>query len=875
MEERTEMNQTDFTENGKRGRLKIFFGCAAGAGKTYSMLEAGQQARKKGVDVVVGYLEEHDRPETLAQAKGLEWLPPAVLKQGPVRLKEMDLDAVLERKPALALVDEMAHTNASDCRHLKRYQDIQELLVNGIDVYTTLNVQHLESLNDLVASITGIHVSERIPDDLFDLADQVELVDIEPDDLLERLAEGKVYHPDQAKLARDNFFTPENLMALREIALRRCADRSGRHQAVSGPRDHILVCLSSSPSNARIIRSAARMAQAFDGRFTALYVETPDSGDMSESNQNRLQENMRLANRLGADIQSVYGENIAGQIGEYARVCHVSKIVIGRQGIRSAFAGQVPLAEKLSEAAPDAEIFIIPDPDEEGARMQRKRSDARKKLRLSFGHLLKLVLIGVSACLAAWLASSLGFSETSLLAIFVFAIILQAMLSRTLAEAALSSAVSLLLFAYFFAEPAFSLDLIDQGYLIAFLILVLCSVMTARISIRQKNAAEISARSAAQASMLFEAGQNLQEMDDDEKLGAFITRQVADFLNRKTVFYPIKNGSLGKPIYSAEPGVFSSQKEKAVALWTLKNNKRAGASTDTLSAARTLCLAIRHRGQVYGVLGIDLEGRTLSADQNTLLLSLLGQAALAMENEKIAREKEENAVLARQQQIRASLLRSISHDLRTPLTTISGSADLLLHQDPNEKTRKQLEKTIYEDAVWLRDTVENLLSLSRMEEGSLQLNLEVLDIEEVIEEALKHASPKKNEHPIQVSVEGLCLSRLDGKLAVSMMINLINNALQYTEPGTPIEISARIDGDSLDLAVADRGRGIGKKQAEHLFEPFAIGHTKISDACRSMGLGLSLVKNVVDIHHGTIEYKDNRPGARFEIRLPADMMNSN
>lgn len=853
----------------KKGKLKIFFGYAAGTGKTYAMLEAGKAALDKGMDVVIGYLEPHERSETLKKAEGLEWLPPKMLQEGLLQVSEMDTDAVIERKPQLALVDELAHTNAKSCRHVKRYQSIQELLMNGIDVYTTVNVQHLESLNDIVASITGIMVSERIPDDVFDLADQVELVDIETDDLLERLREGKIYREDQAGLASQNFFTVENLQALRELALRRMAERVNRSESFSKAADHVLVCLSSSPSNPGIIRSAARMAQAFQSRFTALYIQTPAEQEWEEADRARLQENMRLANRLGASIESAYGEDIALQIGEFARLSHVTKIVLGRQGRKSAFSLKLPLPDQLAEQAPNAEIFIIPD-----TQILREKHKARRDLKK---RLQPLGRISVQAAILAaafglsFLMQAAGFSETSILMVFVFAIITAGLLSTKMVQAVISTLAGLLLFGFVFASPSFSLLLQDPQYFLIFLVLCILALVTARISIAQKNQASASAKAAALNALLNEASQNLQEMDLDQDIYRMITREAASFLNKDVAVYPNENGTLGKPVFSAEPGVFISSKEQAVARWTLANNKRAGAFTDTLSAARGLYLAIRYKQKVYGVIGIDLDHHPLEADQNTFLLSMLGQCALALENHANAAEKEKKTVEAEQEKLRASLLRSISHDLRTPLTTISACAQMLLGQECTRQQEKILNQTIYDDSLWLKDTVENLLALTRLEDQSLHINKEVIDLEEAVDEALAHCSPLKSEHPVHTEIEDFCYGELDGKLIVQMLVNLINNAIFHTVSGTPITIACHRlrEENMVEIRVCDQGKGIPKEQREHLFEPFGSSHTTISDSTRRMGLGLSLVRSIAEVHGGNVEYLDNHPGACFRVFLPA------
>lgn len=403
-----------------RGHLKIFFGYAAGVGKTYAMLKAAHAAKRRGLDIVVGYVEPHTRPQTLALLDGLEQLPTLTVSHKGISLHEFDLDGAIKRAPQLILVDELAHTNAEGCRHSKRYQDVEELLRAGIDVYTTVNVQHIESLNDMVASITGVTVRERVPDHLFDDADQVELVDIEPEELIDRLHAGQIYQEAQANRALEHFFSIENLTALREIALRRCADRINKmSEKVKSARgsgyftdEHILICLSSSPTNAKIIRTAARMADAFKGSLTALFVETPEFASMSEANKQQLRSNIHLAQQMGAAIETVYGDDIAFQIAEFARLSGVSKIVMGRASARRKFFGKPSLTERLTNAAPNLDIYIIPDKATTAYR-RPKRTQA-KPLHFSWADLLKTLLI-LAACTAiGYLFELLGFSEANI-----------------------------------------------------------------------------------------------------------------------------------------------------------------------------------------------------------------------------------------------------------------------------------------------------------------------------------------------------------------------------------------------------------------------------------------------------------------------------
>lgn len=855
----------------KMGKLKIFFGYAAGVGKTYSMLEAGHEARNKGIDVVIGYLEPHARKDTMAKAKGLEEISKLTIEHNGLPLKEMDLDAVLERKPQLALVDELAHTNARGVRHSKRYQDVKELLQNGIDVYTTVNVQHLESLREVVAAITGVQVAERIPDDIFDLADQVELIDIEPKELLERFAEGKVYQKHQANVARQNFFTLDNLTALREIALRRCADRVNQQQPFSGVRDHILVCLSSSPSNAAIIRAAARMAQAFHGQFTALYIQSPQSDELEDEDAARLEENMRLANRLGARIETVFGENIARQIGEYAKVSRATKIVVGRYGRKSAFLHPSSLTDQLSESAPNAEIFIIPDPQQKQKAHQPRHFSLKMEEML---HTLFYILVPLGlASLICFGLQNRGISEANLFAIYICSILLTSVFSRSIPVAGINAFLSILVFRYCFAFPQYSLDVLDEGYLLSFVLVFALSLLIANIADKSHKQQKFTARAAARSSLLYETGQNMLQADTDDQIISQTVRQLHDLTGKDVVFYPNDQAKLGKPVCSEHPETFENGKEQAVALWVLKNNKRAGATTDTLSGARCLYLAVRHKTSVHGVVGIDLKGEKLSPDETSVILSILGQAALCLENNENARASNENALKSQQEHLQVNMLRSISHDLRTPLTTISASADMLLDPECSRQNRAKLTQTIYDDSIWLKDTVENLLALTKLEDGSVALHRELVDIEEAAAEAIKHVHPAGKERTIQlIPSKEDAFVQADGKLLVQLFVNLIDNALKYTPSGTPIEVEIRVTNNEVQVDVADRGPGISPAEKEHLFEPFTTSHNDIVDSKRSLGLGLSLCKSIMDVHGGTIEVLDNHPGARFRISLQREVI---
>ena len=871
----------------KRGRLKVFFGYAAGVGKTYAMLKAAHSAKSRGIDVIAGYIEPHVRPQTAALINGLECLPNLVTEYNGITLSEFNLDAALARHPQLILVDELAHTNASVCRHTKRYQDIQELLNSGIDVYTTVNVQHIESLNDTVASITGIMVHERIPDSVFDNAGQVELVDIEPQELIERLQSGNVYKSVQAEHAIENFFTVENLTALREIALRRCADRVNlltetvrmKSHSDYHTDEHILVCLSSSPSNAKIIRTAARMANAFKGAFTALFVETPDFQTMAEDDVRRLRSNMRLAEQLGAKIETVYGEYVSYQIAEFARLSGVSKIVIGRSATtRKGIFSKPTLTEKLIAIAPNLDLHIIPDTDSSSSVYRAKKARKKSKMVFSVYDILKSIVILILASCIGIIFRYMGFAEANIITVYVLSVLITSVVTKHRVYSLISSIVSVLVFNFFFTEPQFTLMAYDKGYPITFIIMFLAAFLTSSLAVKLKNQARQSAKVAYRIKVMFDTNQLFQQAKDKNEIVSATANQLIKLLGKDIVFYLTENEKISEPyvftvLNNKTNKEITSTKEKAVAEWEKKNNKHAGATTETLSNAKCLYLSIRVNSRVYGVIGIYIGEKVLDSFEKSILLSILGECALSLENEKNAREKEKAAVLAKNEQLRANLLRAISHDLRTPLTSISGNASNLLSNGNSfdETTKKQLYTDIYDDSMWLINLVENLLSATRLDEGKLNLNITEDLVDDVISEALHHVERKSVEHHISVqSNEDYLLAKMDAKLIVQVIINIIDNAIKYTPKGSDILIKTWKQGDKAMISIADNGDGIPDDMKARIFDMFYSGANKIADSRRSLGLGLSLCRSIVNAHGGKIAVSDNTPhGTVFIITLPA------
>lgn len=876
------------TEQPGQGRLKIFFGYAAGVGKTYAMLEAALRVRDAGVDVVAGYIEPHTRPETMTLLDGLERLPVLELPYKGILLKEFDLDAALRRRPQLILVDELAHTNAGGSRHVKRYQDVQELLRSGIDVYTTVNVQHLESLNDKVAAITGVTVTERVPDSVFDSAAQVELVDLEPSDLLERLRAGKIYRPQQAGRALEHFFTEKNLAALREIALRRTADRLDAAPRINGEErvnagEHILICLSSSPSNAKVIRTAARMARAFHGAFTALFVETPEFASLSEEDKNRINANIRLAEELGARITTTYGVDPAVQIAEYARISGISKIVLGRSPRRRGLRSSKNLVERLNELAPDVDTYIIPD-QRTGTRSARGSKHKPGQERLSIADILKTLGVLALCTLGGYFFSSLGISDTNIILLYLLGVLVISMVTTGRSYSFLSSGLSVLIFNFFFTVPRFTLRS-DPSYLATFTIMFLVALLSTSLTVRVKTQAKMNADKAYRTAILLESSRKLQNAEGAEGILTVTAKQLNHLLERDLVVYPAggQERLLPAMAFPFSEGTDLSHlltpSEAAVAEWVRKNNKRAGATTNTLPNAKGLYLSIRGTGGALAVVGIALDReRPLLAFEKSLMVALLDECGLALEKELTVREKRRAEAQADQEALRANLLRAISHDLRTPLTSISGNANILMERGDllEPEKRRNLSTAIYDDAMWLINLVENLLAITRMEGGHVQLNMGPELLEEIFAEALSHLDRNAARHHIETSLpDDMLMADMDARLMVQVVINLVNNAVKYTQEGSHITLSARRSGPSVVVEVSDNGPGISSEVKKKLFDMFYTVGNERGDGRRGLGLGLSLCKSIVAAHGGTIEAVDNYPrGTIFRFTLRASEVNA-
>lgn len=642
-----------------RGKLKIFLGYAAGSGKTYAMLKAAHEAKKHHIDVVAGYVEPHARPDTQALVKGLETIAPMEIAYKGVKLREFDLDAALKRNPRLILVDELAHTNVKGCRNEKRYQDVKELLRAGIDVYTTMNIQHLESLNDIVGNVTHIEVRERVPDKVFDHADQVEVIDIEPEELIERMKEGKIYGTLQAERALENFFRREKLVALREITLRRTADRVNRiaeeERNALGEMDyhtgeHVLVCISPSPSNAKVIRTASRLAYAFHASFTGIYVETPKMQEADEKTKAAVKNHMDLARALGADIVTVYGTDIAYQIVEYAIVGNISKIVMGRSRKQWMFGkSRSEVLEQLTYRAPNIDVYIIPDMKHtkeyrEKGKSSEKKEESGKMVLLELGEITAIMALST---MAAYIFQWFRLSEANLIMVYMVGVLLSSYVADKKIYALYSALISVLSFNFFFTEPYFSLKAYDKGSPVTFAMLFAVGFFMASMTRQLKAQTRESAKKAYRTEILLENSRKLRRCRTREEVWKQVAAQVGKLLNLSIIIYPVdKKGNLEEPMLFPRKGMGLPElkenvngKERAVAQWAASNRHRAGTCTHTLPDANAMYLPVQSTEEVKGVMGILLEERRPVKDfEYGLLIAMLNETGVKLQDTFLEKE---------------------------------------------------------------------------------------------------------------------------------------------------------------------------------------------------------------------------------------------
>lgn len=857
-----------------RGKLKIFFGAAPGVGKTYAMLEAARKEAKAGRDLVIGYVEPHVRPETYALTLGLDFLPRKMIEYRGTTLEEFDLEGALARRPELIIIDELPHTNAPGCTHAKRWQDVDDLLAAGIDVYTTLNVQHLESLNDVVARITGVTVRETVPDSVFESAHEVELVDLPPDDLIERLQEGKVYLPDQAARAVQGFFTRGNLYALRELALRRTAERVNaqlqnyrKDQAIEGTwptAEKLLVCVGPSPLSARLIRAARRMAAGLRCAWVAVHVETPTAATR-DADRDRLQQNLRLAEQLGAATGTLAGADPVQEIVRYAREQNVTKIVVGkpqqprwRELIRGSF------VYELTRNCGDIDVYVISG---EGDRVSPppRPDDAPRVSARSYAWAVVVVAL---CTVLGWLAGS-WFDPVNLVMVYLLGVVVVAVRFGR-GPSVLASVLGVAAFDFFFIPPQFTFAVTDTQYFFTFAVMLVTGLVISALTARVRQQVELSRRRERQTAALYGLSRDLATVRSLQEIVGAVTRHVAGIGAQARLYLPADGSRLTAFGSTDAP---ASERDASVARWAYEHGQPAGLGTGTLPGADALYLPLATATGPVGVLGVrpDQPGRLYDGGRVQLLEAFAGQAAAAVERVNLARDAERVKVEIETERLRNSLLSTVSHDLRTPLAAIAGASSTLLDDGKvlSDETRRELLETILEEAERLNRLVTNLLDVTRIESGALTLQPEWQSVEELVGVVIERLSRQLARHDVRTRLPAdLPLVRGDGLLLQQVLLNLLENAAKYSPAGAPIEISARAEKGELVVEVADRGPGLVPGEAEHVFEKF---HRSASARGRpGAGLGLTVCKGIMELHGGRI-WAEARAGggSAFRFALPA------
>jgi two-component system sensor histidine kinase KdpD len=874
-----------------RGKLTVFFGATAGVGKTYAMLEAARARKAKGADVVVGYAEPHGRAETEALVEGLEQLPPLQISYRGSTLRDFDLDAALARKPGLLLVDELAHSNPVEGeprpRHAKRWQDVEELRDAGIDVYTTVNVQHVESLNDVVAGITGVRMQETVPDAVFEQADEVVLIDTPPDELLERLRAGKVYVPEQARHAIENFFRKGNLIALRELALRTTAERVDRameeYRAGQGIRatwaagERVLVAVGPDEQGERLVRAGKRIAAALHADWIVAYVETPDLLRLSDEKRNQRIALLRLAESLGAEAVTLSGRSAGEALAEYARERNVTRIVIGRP--------RRPLWRRLLRASTYGELLagtegidlhVIGGADEKAllrnAFFARSRAylAAPKSEKMRWrGYAWGVAAIALCTALGHWMTPALELVNIAM--VYLLAVALVAVrFGRGPAIAA--SILAVATFDFFLVPPQLTFAVSDVQYLLTFAIMLVVALIISNLTASVRLQAAVAGHRERRTALLYAMSRELAATRGQENMARAAVRHVSEvFESQVAVLLPDANGKLHHPKGDTLPGSLRGA-DLAVAQWVQDHGEPAGLGTDTLPAAEALYLPLKGTQAVLGVLGALPANprRVLLPEQFHLLETFAAQIALALERAQLAERAERASIDAETEGVRNALLASISHDLRTPLAVIAGASSSLAERGEKlaAEERRALAGSIYEQAKEMGQLVSNVLEMTRLEAGGIALALEWHALSEIVGAALRRLAERLARHPVTVDLpRGLPLVRVDAGLIEQVLANLLENAAKHTPAGTSVRVGAVAYGGELIVSVEDDGPGLPPGDEDALFGKFQRGSSE--GAVGGVGLGLAICRAIVHLHGGRI-WADRRPrgGAAFRFALP-------
>ncbi|MCJ2018745.1 sensor histidine kinase KdpD [Methylobacterium sp. E-065] len=866
------------------GRLKVFLGAAPGVGKTYEMLTIGRARLKSGTDVVIGVVETHGRAETEALVDGLETIPRRPVPYHGAVLKEMDLDALLARRPALALVDELAHTNAPGSRHPKRYQDVEELLDAGIDVLTTLNIQHVESLNDVVASITRIRVRETVPDGVLDRADDIEVVDLNPDDLIQRLKDGKVYVPTNAERALKHYFSRGNLTALRELALRRTADRVDdellghmRANAIAGPwaaGERVLVCVNEDPSSSGLVRYAKRLADRLHAPWTALVIEGARAASLREAERDRIAQALRLADRLGGDAVTLPGgRRIADDVLDYARSANVNHIIVGkasRSWLFELINGSV--VHDLVRLSGNISVHVVRGesvPDERQPRRAITVAPSGSGFDIRpYGIAIAAIAAGLGAAILAQPYAGIENADLFLLTAVV-AVAVRWGLGPALAAVVAAS----LSYNFFFLPPVYTLTIADPTNVAAFLLFTLVAVLVSNLAARARRVAVVSQGRARATERLFGFSRKLAACGTlDDVLWATCAQVAAMLKVRVVLLLPDGKAVTVRAGYPPEDMLEAA--DVAAAQWAFDNDRPAGRGADTLPGAKRLFLPMRTGRGTIGVIGLDADGTgpILTPEARRLLDALADMGALAIERVRLVEDLDRAERAAETDRLRQALLTSISHDLRTPLASVLGAASTLRDLDaalaPDAKS--ELLGTIIEEAERLNRFIANLLDMTRLEAGAVAPNLSAQDVGETVDTALRRTQKVLAEHHVAVDVApDLPTLALDPVLFEQVLVNLLDNAAKYAPDGSTVTVRAVREGTTVHLTVLDEGDGLPEADTERVFDKFY--RARKGDRVRAgTGLGLAIARGFVEAMGGTVTAlnRRDRSGACFSIILP-------
>ncbi len=866
-------------QRARRGRLKIFFGAAPGVGKTYAMLESAQAKRREGVEVLIGWIETHGRGETEAVAAGLERLNPRVVDYRGIQLREFDLDAALARRPRILLLDELAHTNAAGSRHARRWQDVEELLEAGIEVWSTLNVQHIESLNDVVAQNTGVVVRETVPDSLFERADEIELVDLPPDELLARLRQGKVYLPPQARRASESFFRKGNLIALRELALRRTAERVDA-QAVEWKREHgirepwtarerILVAVGDSARSADVVRAASRMAGRVRAPWIALSVETPAYHALRDENRERVAANLDLAERLGAETVVVRGERVADEVLAVARERNVTRIVVGRPTQRPWLPRLArPLIDELIRRSGDIEVLVTSGEQPAERSLPYTASTARATL-VQYGWALVIVLGSTALC--QWTRPVFTLADQAMIYLLGVLIVASRLPRGPSLLAAIASVAAL---DFFFVEPYFTFSIDDLRYMVTFLVMLTVGLTVSTFTVRLREQVEAARQRERRTASLYAMSRQFVVETGVGEIAATAVAAVRDLLETPAVILIADRSGELSPCGGADAQIASSERELAVARWVFEHGRLAGHGTDTLPASQGLFIPLVGTGGHLGGFGVALGLRKVppSPSQWQILETFVAQTALALERALLVEKAASTKLEVETERTRSALLSAVSHDVRTPLSSISGAVDVLLDEEVEvaRDDRRELLHTIREEAGRLDRLLGDLLDLTRLESGALEARREWYPLEEVVDSALERLEARLDGRAIEKRMpEEVLLVHVDPILFEQALYNLLENSAKYGSPGTPIEIQASVRDGQATLEISDRGPGLPAGEEERVFERFF----RAADGLRAegSGLGLAVTRAILKVHGGSIQAR-NRPegGTTFALSLPLD-----